>query len=167
MATVGFKPEEKLSGSANFNYWKARLTAILDENDLDDIVFNVTKEPTTNPGRLSYKRKQGKARRVIYDSIREELMPNITALKTVKECYDTLVNLYEKKAPRQKRVLKKRLRTLKLSKDESVGSFFTKIKQVRDQLLAIGVTVDDDDLVQTVVDGLPNSWETFMASVCG
>ena len=97
MVTVGFKPEDKLHGSANFNSWKARLTAILDENDLDDIVLNVTEEPTTNVGRLAYKRKQGKARRVIYDSIKEELMPNITSLKTTKECYDTLVNLYEKK----------------------------------------------------------------------
>ena len=139
MATVGFKPEEKLSGSANFNSWKARLTTILDENDLDDIVLNVTEEPTTNAGRLAYKRKQGKARRIIYDSIKEELMPNITSLKTAKECYDTLVNLYEKKAPSQKRVLKKRLPTLKLNKDESVGSFFTKIAQVRDQLIAIGI----------------------------
>ena len=71
MATVGFKPEEKLSGLANFKSWKARLTTILDENDLDDIVLNVIEEPTTNVGRLAYKRKHGKARRVIYDSIRE------------------------------------------------------------------------------------------------
>ena len=62
------------------------LTAILDENDLDDIVVNVTEEPTTNASRLAYKRKQAKARRVIYDSIREELIPNITYLKTAKEC---------------------------------------------------------------------------------
>ena len=109
MATNGFKPEEKLYGSANFNSWKARLTAILDENDLDDIVLKVIEEPTTNAGRLAYKRKQDKARRTIYDSIRESLMPNITSLKTAKECYDTLVNLYEKKTPSQKRVLKKRL----------------------------------------------------------
>ena len=118
MATVGLKPEEKLSGSANFNSSKAKITAILNENDLDDIVLNVIEEPTTNVGRLAYKRKQGKARRVIYDCIKEELMPNITSLKTAKECYDTLVNLYEKKAPSQKRVLKKRLQTLKLNKDE-------------------------------------------------
>ena len=84
MATNGFKPEEKLYGSANFNSWKARLTAILDENDLDDIVLNVTAEPTTNVGRLAYKRNQGKSRRVIYDSIRETLIPNITSLKTAK-----------------------------------------------------------------------------------
>ena len=42
MATNGFKPEEMLNGSANFNSWKAKLTTILDENDLDDIVLNVT-----------------------------------------------------------------------------------------------------------------------------
>ena len=56
---------------------------------------------------------------------------------------------------------------MKLNKDEGVGSFFTKIAQVRDQLIAIGIVADDDDLVQTVVDGLPSSWETFMASVSG
>ena len=69
MAINGFKPEEKLYGSANFNSWNARLTSILDENGLDDIILNVTEEPTTNAGRHAYKRKQGKARRVIYDSI--------------------------------------------------------------------------------------------------
>ena len=75
MATIGFKPEEKLHGSTKFNSWKARLTTILDENDLDEIVLNVTEEPNTNAGRLAYKRKQCKARRVIYDSIKEELIP--------------------------------------------------------------------------------------------
>ena len=94
---------------------------------MDDIVFNVIEEPTSNAGRLAYKRKQGKARRIIYDPVKETVMPNITALKTAKECFDTLVNLYEKKAPSQKRVLKKRLRTLEITKDEGVGTFFTKI----------------------------------------
>ena len=106
MAVNIFKPEEKLQGSANFNSWKARLKTILEENDLDDIVFNVSKEPTSNAGRLPYKKKQGKARRIIYDYVKETVMPNSTALKTAKECFDTLANLYEKKAPIQKRVLK-------------------------------------------------------------
>ena len=94
-------------------------------------------------------------------------MPTITPLNIAKECFDTLTNLYEKKAPSQKRVLKKRLRTLKMNKDEGVGPFFTKVAQVGDQLTAIGIAVDDDDLVQIVVDCLPNSWETFLASVSG
>ena len=70
-----FRLEEKLQGSTNHKSWKYRLTTILEENDLDDIVFNVSEEPTSNVGRLAYKMKQAKARRIIYDSV----MPNITA----------------------------------------------------------------------------------------
>ena len=66
-----FRSEEKLYGSADYNSWKARLTTILEENDLDDIVFNIIEEPTSNAGRLAYKRKQGKARRIIHDSVKE------------------------------------------------------------------------------------------------
>ena len=54
MAVNIFRPEEKLQGSANYNSWKARLTAILEENDLDNIVFNVSEEPTSNVGILAY-----------------------------------------------------------------------------------------------------------------
>ena len=166
-ATNIFRPEEKLQGSANYNSWKARFITILEENDLDDVVFNTIEDPTSIAGRNPFKKKQAKARRIIYDSVKEIVIPNITGLKTAKECFDTLANLYEKKGPSQKRVLKKRRRTLKVNKDEGVGSFFTKIAQVRGQLIAIGIAVDDDDLVQTVVDGLPSSWETFMEFVSG
>jgi hypothetical protein len=52
-----------------------------------------------------------------------------------------------------------------MEKNDSVASFFTKISQLRDQLLVIGIIIDDDDLVQTAVDGLPSSWETFLAGI--
>ena len=51
---------------------------------MDDIVFNDTEEPTSNVGRLACKRKQGKARRIIYDVVKETVMPNITPLKSAK-----------------------------------------------------------------------------------
>jgi hypothetical protein len=64
-------------------------------------------------------------------------------------------------------ILKKQLRTLKMGKDDTVATFFSKIAQIKDQLIAIGVHVDDDDLVQTAFDGLPDSWGVFHASVNG
>jgi hypothetical protein len=94
-------------------------------------------------------------------------MPTMTSLMTAKECMDTLVNLYEKKAPSQKRTLKNKLKYLKMEKGESVASFCSRIAQIRDQLLVTGVTVDDDDLVQAIFDGLPSSWETFLSNVSG
>jgi hypothetical protein len=92
-------------------------------------------------------------------------MHAMTSLMTAKECMDTLVNLYEKQAPSQKRTLKHKLKYLKMEKGESVASFCSRIAQIRDQLLVTGVTVDDDDLVQAIFDGLPSLWETFLSSV--
>ena len=89
----------------------------------------------------------------------------ITTLQTTKECFDTLVKLYEAKASIQKRLLKIHLCILKMEKEESMNSFFTKISQLKDQLLAIGVNVEDDDLIQIVVDGLSSSQEAFLVAV--
>jgi hypothetical protein len=63
--------------------------------------------------------------------------------------------------------LKHKLKYLKMGKGESVASFCSRIAQIRDQLLVTGVTLDDDDLVHTIFDGLPFSWETFLSSVSG
>ena len=84
MATNIFRPEEKLEGSTNSNSWKAKLTTILDENDLDELVFNTIEEPTSSVGRIAFKKKQAKVRRIIYDSIKEYLMPTTTSLKIAK-----------------------------------------------------------------------------------
>ena len=54
-----------------------------------------------------------------------------------------------------------------MEKDEIVATFFSRIPQIRDQLLAIGDKVEDDDLMQTMFDGLPTTWETFLASLYG
>ena len=57
MATNTFRPKEKLEGSINYNSWKARLIAILEENALDDLVLNTIVEPTSNAGRVAFKKK--------------------------------------------------------------------------------------------------------------
>ena len=104
MASI--RTEDRLDGSSNFNNWKARVIAILEEHDLDHYVTSIMAEPTSNVGRASFKRNQAKARRIIYDSMKEHIMPIITPLKTAKECFETLVKLYETKATSHKRLLK-------------------------------------------------------------
>ena len=86
----------------------------------------------------------------------------ITPLKTAKEYFDILKILYEKKDPSQKKALNKKLQNLKVEKNEIVASFFTNISHVRDEITSIGVVVDEDDLIQTIVDGIPSSWHTFI-----
>jgi hypothetical protein len=167
MSSISVRPEDRLEGASNFNVWKLRVMNILQEHDLEQYVTSVMEEPTSNAGRAAFRKNQAKAKRIIFDLVKDNIMPTMTSLMTAKECMDTLVNLYEKKAPSQKRTLKHKLKYLKMEKGESVASFCSRIAQIRDQLLVTGVTVDDDDLVQAIFDGLPSSWETFLSSVSG
>ena len=105
----------------------SRVLNILDESDLDDLVTRVVEAPTTAQGRATFKKKQAKAKRVISDSVKDNLMVVLAPLRTAKECFDALANLYEKKAPTQRRVLKKQLRSVRMEKDEKVATFFSNI----------------------------------------
>ena len=63
--------------------------------------------------------------------------------------------------------MKNKLCNMKMEKDETVASFFIKISQVKDLLVSIGVETNEDDLLQTVIGGIPSSWETFLVAVNG
>lgn len=51
MAAASFRFEEKLDGASNFLSWKVKITLLLKENDLWDIIKNVV-TPPTNPQQL-------------------------------------------------------------------------------------------------------------------
>ena len=44
------RTEDRLDGSSNFNNWKARVIAILEEHDIDHYVTTVVAEPTSSVG---------------------------------------------------------------------------------------------------------------------
>ena len=61
---------------------------ILEKHYLDTFVTTVIEEPTINAGRTNYKKNQAKAKRIIYDSVKDNLMSLITPLKSKNECFD-------------------------------------------------------------------------------
>lgn len=91
--------EHVLEGASNFSSWKNRILTILEEHELDHFVTNVGEEPSSNDGREAFKINQARARRIIFYLIKDKMMTILAPLKTTKECFDTLTNLYEKKAP--------------------------------------------------------------------
>ena len=45
----GLRVEDRLDGATNFSPWKARISLILDENELWDIVHSTTANPVVVP----------------------------------------------------------------------------------------------------------------------
>ena len=68
------------------------------EFDLDDLVTRDVEEPTSGAGKTAFGKKQAKAKRIIYESIKDSMMPLLQPFSTIKECLDALSNLYDTKA---------------------------------------------------------------------
>jgi hypothetical protein len=55
---------------------------------------------------------------------------------------------------------------VKFINDDLVSSYFLKIAQIRDQLVAIDESVPDRDLVLTSMGGCPPEWKLLVKEIC-
>ena len=49
---------------------------------------------------------------------------------------------------------------------ESIQSYFTRLSQIREQIEAIGDSVEEVELVMTTMNGLPRPWDPFIKGIC-
>ena len=53
-----------------------------------------------------------------------------------------------------------------MSKGESIQDYFTKVFQFKEQLEAIGDSLDEYELVMTALIGLTIPWDSFIQTMC-
>jgi hypothetical protein len=61
--------------------------------------------------------------------------------------------------------LKNELCDMNMNEDDSITSYFVRISQLRDQLQAIEEITSEKELVSIVLNGLPKTWDEFVASM--
>jgi hypothetical protein len=160
------KIEDRLEGAMNFWAWKAKVLLLLEENDLKEYVESVVASPTDPQELTTHKKKEVKTKRVLLESIKDHTIPHISEKKSAKEMYDALVGLYQNENTSRKLYLKHQLQVVKMSSEDTVVNYLTKITQIRDQLASINETVEDVELVNATLGGLPGSWEPFVQGIC-
>jgi hypothetical protein len=166
METTSLRVEDRLDGASNFLSWKARVTFLLKEYDLWEIVDKVVPPPTDLQDLAAHEKKEIKSQWVILDAVKDHLIPHLSEKKMTKEMFDALVGLFQSDNLNRKMILRNKLRSMQMSRSDNVTSYFMRITQVRDQLAAIGEKVDDVELVNVALNGFPKSWEPFVKGVC-
>jgi hypothetical protein len=73
MASTSLRFEDRLDGASNFLSWKVRVTLLLEENDLWDIVKDAV-TPPIDPQQLVTHNKEVKAKQMIMDAIKYHLI---------------------------------------------------------------------------------------------
>jgi hypothetical protein len=168
MAT-SLRVEDRLDGASNYSAWRARITLLLKECKLWDVVNNATTNPVTIPSdattKAVYDKKNVKAQRILLDAIKDHVIPHVSTKDNVFQMWDALTSMYRSSNANRKMVLKEKLRSIKMGKDESMTTYLTKITQVRDELGAVGEKVEDSEMVRQALNGVVVPWAVFVQSI--
>ena len=91
------KLDEKLEGADSFRAWKYRISLVLKENQLDSYIHEEVPVPERDEAKALHKKKMVMTKRIISDSIKDHLIPQVSSLKTPKAMFYALTILFEGK----------------------------------------------------------------------
>jgi hypothetical protein len=155
--STNMRVEDRLDGEDNFRSWKHKVHLILEENELLDHIKQILPEPEEEDPKAKFRKNEVKAKRILTESIKDHLIPNVLEMKTPKEMFDALTKLYESKNTSRKLTLRQQLRNVTMNKSETIANYFMRISQIKDQLATNGDPVEDVELVTTTLNGFPSS----------
>jgi hypothetical protein len=164
--SASVKLVDKLEGVENFRSWKYRICLILEENDLTRFVKEEVSELVNATEKERHQNDTIRDKRIIADSIKDHLIPHVSSKKTLREMLDTLNKLYEGKNINRKMNLRTQLKNTTMQKGESIQVHFSRISQFKEQLEAIGDTIDEDELLMMALNGLTRLWDAFIQMIC-
>ena len=85
---IGMKVEDHLDGATNFISWKSRVL-ILEENDLLKLVNEKVPEPNAEEDKSHLRKSNSRERRILVDSVRDHMVPQISQKKTTMKMFKT------------------------------------------------------------------------------
>ena len=77
----------------------------------------------------------------------------------------SLQNLFQNKNENQILVLEDKLKSTKMIKGEGVRSYLTRFSQVRNELVFIGMTISDSDMVRIALKEFTKEWKRFIKGI--
>ena len=138
----------------------------MEENHLQDHVKKSHSKAREVEENAKHKKNEAKAKRILIDSIKDHLIPHVAELKAAKELYDALVGLFQSDNASTKLALRHQLRSIMMSRSDSIVSYLRRVSQLRDELGVIGDTIDDAELVTATLNGFSSSWDPFVQETC-
>ena len=105
-------------------------------------------------------------KRIIADSIKYHLIPQVSSLKTPKSMFDSLTKLLEGKNINRKMTQRNQLKNVKIQNAETIQSYFKRVSQIKEQLEAVDEEVENAKIVMTTLNGLLRSRDSFIQGIC-
>ena len=76
--------------------------------------------------------------------------------------FDSLTKLFEGKNKNRKMTLLNQLKNVNIQIEETIQSYFTRVSQIKKQLVVVEEEVDNVEVVIATLNCLPGSWDSFI-----
>ena len=129
---------------------------------MDSYISEEVPVPEGDEAKALHKKKLIKEKRIIADSIKDALIPQVSSLKTPKEMFDALTKLFIGKNINRKMTLRNQLKNVKIQNAETIQSYFTRVSQIKEQLEAVDEEVENAEIVKITLNGIPRAWDSFI-----
>ena len=113
---IAMTVEDRLDGTSNFSSWKSRVLLILEENDLLKFMNENVPEPKDEAKKAQWKKKNARARRILVDSVKDHLIPQISKKTNFGKMFRTLRKLFQNSNINHALALRNLLSNLKMSR---------------------------------------------------
>ncbi|KAK1419766.1 hypothetical protein QVD17_29081 [Tagetes erecta] len=153
----------KLVGT-NYNTWTTLMEAVLDANDLWDVV-NPDHELVDDPTNV---KKNKIARAMIYQSLPENIMAQVAKTKSAREIWEALrVRFLGAERVQQARLqtLKRDFVKLKMEPKDSVDEFAGKLSEIINKFSSLGETLETSAVVKKLLEAMPTRFISIVATI--
>jgi hypothetical protein len=131
METTPLRVEDRLDGASIFISWKERVTLVLKEYELWELVDKSITPPTYMTPLDAHKKKDIKVERVILYYVKDHLIPPLNEKNTTKEIFDALVILFKRKNMNKNIVSRNKLRLVQMYISNNFTIYLMRITQVQ------------------------------------
>ena len=158
---------DKFNGD-NFGSWKFKMEMVLAAKDLWDIV---DKSESPQPDdveestKKEYTRRCKKALAIIAINLVDKEMFHIKGWTRPAEAWETLCNIHETKSLSNILFLRRKFFTVKMEEGTDILEHINKVKSLVDYLLVLEVPLRGEDVVMTLLDTLPPSFDYLITAL--
>ena len=143
----------KLDGD-NYAHWAIKIKCYLKTKNLWKVVEEGIKADDEKS-----KEADSKAQSHIGLHVADHLLTSVDKCETAKATWQLLEDAYKAKSEARKQQLRQEMVRLSLRRGESLSEYWGRAKALRDQLLACGHKVEEDELRMTLLTGLPSEYQ--------
>ncbi|MCO5567224.1 hypothetical protein L7F22_020913 [Adiantum nelumboides] len=156
--------ESKLNQN-NYGSWKFKMQTLLMIKNMWKIVMGEEPRPAHGDQRNDWGRRALQAQGLININVKDTLVGYIRSATTAKEAWDILARRFEDKSIIKVMHLKSKLNEATKSSSESVHEYSLKLRNIQDELAAMGEEVSDADMIQSILKGIKKEYKHFVTSL--